>query len=172
MLVRSVIVTASIAALAGCSSISSTLGLERHVPDEKLVVVRPALTLPPDYDLMPPGTPSAVSADHEAGASMSADGTPTAPKKEERGFFGSLFHGDFFGNDVDATTAKAHAAENAAAPDVNATPPAPASTPPAAVSAAPVADTPPAPAVDAAAAPAPKKDEPGFFGKLFSGDLF
>jgi hypothetical protein len=87
-----------------------------------------------------------------------------APKKEERGFFGSILHGDFFGNDVDATTAREHAAENTRAPDVNGTPQAPASVPPAAVSAAP------APAADAA--PAPKKEEPGFFSKLFSGDLF
>lgn len=165
MLVRSVILTTSIAALAGCSTISSTLGLERHVPDESQVVVRPALTLPPDFNLMPPGTPSAVSGEHEAGSSMTGEAAAAAaPKKEERGFFGSILHGDFFGNDVDATTAREHAAENTRAPDVNGTPQAPASVPPAAVSAAP------APAADAA--PAPKKEEPGFFSKLFSGDLF
>jgi hypothetical protein len=156
MLVRSLILTTSIAALAGCGSISSTLGLERHVPDESQVVVRPTLTLPPDYDLMPPGTPSAVSAEHESGAA----GTPgEAPKKEERGFFGSLMHGDFFGNEPDAATAKEHAAQSAPAPEPAA------SAPPVAVTAAPAADAPPP-------AAAPKKEEPGFFGKLFSGDLF
>jgi len=168
MLVRSLILTTSIAALAGCGSISSTLGLERHVPDESQVVVRPTLTLPPDYDLMPPGTPSAVSAGHEGGAAGAAAGE--APKKEERGFFGSLFHGDFFGNEPDAAAAKEHAAQNAPAPGVEGTPQAPApepaaSAPPAAVTAAPPADAPPP-------APEPKKEEKGFFGKLFSGDLF
>ena len=164
MLVRSVIVVGSLTALAGCSTISSTLGLERHVPDEKLVTVRPALTLPPDYDLLPPGTATAVSGEHEAGTSMAADGTPAEPKKEERGFFGSLFHGDFFGNDVDAATAKEHADQNAAAAAAASAP----ATPPAAVS-APPADAAAAPAPDAA--PAPKKDEPGFFSRVF-GDLF
>jgi hypothetical protein len=133
MLVRSAVLTTAIAALAGCGSISSTLGLERHVPDESQVVVRPALTLPPDFDLMPPGTPSAVSGDHET-ASAATTASPGAPKKEERGFFGSLFHGDFFGNDVDATTAKpaadapppAPATDTPAAPSVDGTPQAPA----------------------------------------------
>jgi hypothetical protein len=135
MLVRSVVLTAAFAALAGCSSISSTLGLERHVPDETQVTVRPALTLPPDFNLTPPGTETAVSGQHEeANPNAPADGTtPAVPKKEERGFFGSLFHGDFFGNDVDATTAPKPAADAppaaadtpAPAPDVNGTPPAP-----------------------------------------------
>jgi hypothetical protein len=122
-------VTAAIAALTGCSSISSTLGLERHVPDETQVTVRPALTLPPDFNLVPPGTETAVSGQHEEANpnAVATDGTPAAPKKEERGFFGSLFHGDFFGNDVDEASAKEHAAQQAAppAPDVNGTPQAP-----------------------------------------------
>ena len=71
------------------------------------MTVRPPLTLPPDYDLMPPGAASPVSAEHEVGATQSGDPTVGAgqPEKEERGFFGKLFHGDYFGNDVDATTA-------------------------------------------------------------------
>jgi hypothetical protein len=141
MLVRSVVLTAAVAALAGCSSISSTLGLERHVPDETQVTVRPALTLPPDFNLTPPGTETAVSGQHEeANPNAPADASASAaPKKEERGFFGSLFHGDFFGNDVDATTAPKPAADAPApatdapapAPDINGTPqaPAPATTP-------------------------------------------
>ena len=146
MLVRSVVMTAAVAALAGCSSISSTLGLERHVPDESQVTVRPALTLPPDFDLKPPGTETAVSSDHEqANPNAVAEGGAAPAKKpeEERGFFGKLFHGDFFGNDVDATTAKPPEGDKAAgdkpaadasapaappppAPDVNGTPQAPA----------------------------------------------
>jgi hypothetical protein len=142
MLVRSVVLTAAVAALAGCSSISSTLGLERHVPDETQVTVRPALTLPPDFDLKPPGTETAVSSDHEGASPNSAvEGGAVAPAKkpeDERGFFGRLFHGDFFGNDVDATTAKPPEGEKPAdkpvdgsappppAADANATAPSPA----------------------------------------------
>jgi len=135
LLVSSVVLTAALA-LTGCSSISSTLGLERHVPDESQVTVHPALTLPPDFDLKPPGTETAVSADHEQAASnAAAEGVaPQKKPEEERGFFGRLFHGDFFGNDVDATTAPKPEEK---APDVNGTPQAP-TTPPA-------ADTPPAP---------------------------
>jgi hypothetical protein len=160
MLVRSVVLTAAIAALTGCSSISSTLGLERHVPDETQVTVRPALTLPPDFNLTPPGTETAVSGQHEE-ANPNAPATDAsasaAPKKEERGFFGSLFHGDFFGNDVDATTAPKPAAEAPApaagapapAPDVNGTPQAPAPAPD-------INGTPQAPAPATTPAPATK----------------
>jgi hypothetical protein len=158
MLARSVVLMAALAALAGCSSISSTLGLERHIPDETQVTVRPALTLPPDFNLTPPGTETAVSGQHEEANpnAVAADGSaPAAPKKEERGFFGSLFHGDFFGNDVDATTAPKPA--DTAGPDVNGTPqaPAPDKSAPAPASDAP----PPAPDVNGtpqASAPATK----------------
>jgi hypothetical protein len=151
MLVRSVVLTAAIAALTGCSSISSTLGLERHIPDETQVTVRPALTLPPDYNLTPPGTETAVSGQHEeANPNATADASAaTAPKKEERGFFGSLFHGDFFGNDVDATTAPKPA--DTAGPDVNGTPQAPAPDK-SAPAPAPASDAPP-PAPDANGTP-------------------
>jgi hypothetical protein len=138
MLVRSTILAVTVMTLAGCDSFSSMLGLERHIPDETQVVTRPPLTLPPDYDLMPPGTPSTVSAEHEAGSSMGGQATaasPEQPKQEERGFFGKLFHGDFFGNDVDATTANKPAQPQTATPDqsnpppdVNGTPQAPAPT--------------------------------------------
>jgi hypothetical protein len=130
LLVSSVVLTAAIA-LTGCSTISSSLGLERHIPDESQVTVHPALTLPPDFDLKPPGTETAVSADHEKAESNAvAEGVAPAKKpEEERGFFGKLFHGDFFGNDVDATTAKPPEGEKPAAPpaaDASAPPPAPA----------------------------------------------
>jgi hypothetical protein len=178
MLVRPLILTASLGALAGCGSIASTLGLERHIPDETQVAVHPALTLPPDYGLMPPGTASAVSAEHEVGP----DGTPATatasaePEKQEedRGFFGKLFHGDFFGNDVDQQAVKEHQAQAAAsqAPDVNGTPQAPAPDAAAAQgkpASADVSATPQATS-DAAQPPAPapaQQDKPGFFGRLF-----
>lgn len=128
----SAVVLTGIAALTGCSSISSSLGLERHVPDETQVTVRPALTLPPDFNLKPPGTESPVSADHEQANSNAKEmGVETAAAKNpenERGFFGKLFHGDFFGNDVDATTAKPAEGDKPTAPpagDASAPPPAP-----------------------------------------------
>jgi hypothetical protein len=127
LLVSSVVLTAAIA-LTGCSTVSSSLGLERHIPDESQVTVHPALTLPPDFDLKPPGTETTVSADHEQAASnAAAEGVaPVKKPEDERGFFGKLFHGDYFGNDVDATTATA----GGKGPDVNGTPQAPAPTTP------------------------------------------
>jgi hypothetical protein len=94
----------ALAALAGCD-ISASLGLERHVPDETQVVVRPPLTLPPDYDLLPPGGTTPVSGDHEGAQSQADAGlAPVPPKKEERGFFGRIFHGDIFDSGDDTPT--------------------------------------------------------------------
>jgi hypothetical protein len=42
------------AALAGCSSLRNTFGIERGGPDEFTVVRHAPLTLPPDYNLRPP----------------------------------------------------------------------------------------------------------------------
>jgi hypothetical protein len=155
LFVSSVILTAAIAALTGCSTISSSLGLERHIPDESQVTVHPALTLPPDFDLKPPGTETAVSADHEqATSNATAEGVaaPAKPPEEERGFFGKLFHGDFFGNDVDATTAAKPATDDKG-PDVNGTPQAPPPEKPSTDTSAPAASPP-------AASPPPASPPP------------
>ena len=40
--------------LAGCSSVESTLGLNKKAPDEFAVVKRAPLSLPPEYSLRPP----------------------------------------------------------------------------------------------------------------------
>ena len=114
---RSALLALAIISLAGCGSFSSMLGLERHVPDETQVVVRPPLTLPPDYNLMPPGTTTPVGGEHESAQSMGDAGvTPAAPKKEEKGFFGRVFSGDVFGSSSDSDAPKA------AAPSVEGTP--------------------------------------------------
>jgi hypothetical protein len=42
------------AALAGCSGLRNTFGIERGGPDEFTVVRHAPLTLPPDYNLRPP----------------------------------------------------------------------------------------------------------------------
>jgi hypothetical protein len=157
---RSALLALAITSLAGCGSFSSMLGLERHVPDETQVVVRPPLTLPPDYNLMPPGTSSPVSGDHEGAQSMSDAGTPAQPKKEEKGFFGRLFTLDFFSGDSDSDSSKSPA------PSIEGTPTPPESTPPEAASAPP-------PAAEAPMAPVPPKpEERGFFGRIFHGDIF
>ncbi len=45
----------AIVMLSGCSQgIKKTLGLQRNTPDEFAVVERAPLTLPPNYDLVPP----------------------------------------------------------------------------------------------------------------------
>jgi hypothetical protein len=171
---RAATLALAITALAGCGSISGMLGLERHVPDETKVVVRPPLTLPPDYNLMPPGTASPVSGDHEGGQTTS---DTSAPAKEERGFFGRLFHWDLFGEDSDSTPPKPPAPTSEApspGPNIEGTPVAPAPTPPAPT---PPASTPPGaasppPATDTSTPPAPQQEQRGFFGRLFHGDLF
>ncbi len=103
ILARTAVLAVALLPLAGCDSVRSALGMDRHVPDETQVVSHPALTLPPDYNLRPPGSATPVSADHEAGTSMGqAPGTAgeqalensaaaSAPKKEEKGFFGRMF---------------------------------------------------------------------------------
>jgi hypothetical protein len=103
ILARTAILAVALFSLAGCDSVRSALGLDRHVPDETQVVAHPALTLPPDYNLRPPGTATQVSAEHEAGSSPGqASGTAGeqalqssaeagAAPKEEKGFFGRLF---------------------------------------------------------------------------------
>lgn len=155
MLVRSTILVVALTALAGCS-ISESLGLNRHVPDETQVVVRPPLTLPPDYDLLPPGSPTPVSDAHEAGLSMGQSGKPMAEQqREKRGFFGHLVRGEFFGSGDDS----AAPASQAPAPNVDSTPAAP----------PPAKPEPSAPAPAPTSAPAEK---PGFFDRLFKGDIF
>ena len=41
--------------LAACSGVKEELGLTRNSPDEFTVVKRAPLSLPPEYDLLPPG---------------------------------------------------------------------------------------------------------------------
>ena len=103
ILARTAILALALLSLAGCDSVRSALGMDRHVPDETQVVAHPALTLPPDYNLRPPGTATPVSAQHEAGSSMGQtpgtageqalenNAAAGAAPKEEKGFFGRLF---------------------------------------------------------------------------------
>jgi hypothetical protein len=148
ILVRTAILGTAMLLLAGCDDFKSALGMDRHVPDESQVVARPALTLPPDYNLRPPGTATPVSGEHESGTTLGqAAGTPGeqslensaaagaqgAPKKEERGFFGRMFGfvGDMFGDDdTAAAAAQPAAAQPAQAPAEASNQPAEAPKPP------------------------------------------
>ncbi len=141
-LARWAILAVAVTTMSGCGSISSTLGLERHVPDESQVVVRPALTLPPDYDLVPPGTPSPVSSDHENGLSkggVEISSDAPQPKKPERGFFSSLFHWDLFGDDDDKKPSTPSSRASEPGPNIDGTPqtPPPSQTPPTTTESAP-----------------------------------
>lgn len=53
----------SLALLSACSpgAVKNTLGLERSAPDEFRVVPRPALTVPPQFNLRPPASPEEIS---------------------------------------------------------------------------------------------------------------
>ena len=163
MLKRTVILAAALLVLAGCDTIRSAIGLERHVPDETKVVAHPPLTLPPDYSLRPPGTATAVSGEHETGISAGQNGSPP---KEKPGFFGRMFSGEMFGlGSDDDTKAPSPAPAASPGPSVDGTPVAPAPTPPADQAAAP-----PAQDTDSAAPPAPPPPEkPGFFGRMWHG---
>lgn len=51
---KSLLLLVPVLALGACSGMKETLGLERTSPDEFAVVERAPLTLPPNYDLVPP----------------------------------------------------------------------------------------------------------------------
>lgn len=59
--------------LTGCSQMREELGLNRHSPDEFTVVKRAPLTMPPGYQLMPPGESTNV-----ASAERTSDEAKTA----------------------------------------------------------------------------------------------
>lgn len=55
-LTRVVLCMMALTMLAGCSKARQELGFSRHSPDEFTVVKRAPLTLPPNYNLRPPGS--------------------------------------------------------------------------------------------------------------------
>lgn len=58
MIKRVIFGAAAMLALTGCSDLSKALGLVKTPPDEFTVVQGSPLTLPPDYELRPPRSPS------------------------------------------------------------------------------------------------------------------
>lgn len=69
MKLKSSFLLAALLLLAACSGdIKETLGLSKEAPDEFVVVSRPPLSLPPDFELHPPGTQSAPNPSMESTA--------------------------------------------------------------------------------------------------------
>ena len=58
MIQRVIFCAAAMLALTGCSDLSKALGLVKTPPDEFTVVQGSPLTLPPDFELRPPRSPS------------------------------------------------------------------------------------------------------------------
>ncbi len=76
-----------VAALAACSntSVRDTLGINRDAPDEFVVVSRPPLSLPPEFELRPPrpGEPQRIpSAEEEARRQLLGTASPPASLDE------------------------------------------------------------------------------------------
>ena len=54
-----------ILSLSSCTSVKKTLGLEKDVPNEFLIEKRDPLTLPPDYDILPPDSNAKINKNKE-----------------------------------------------------------------------------------------------------------
>lgn len=118
--------------LTACSGgdVGDTLGLNKQAPDEFVVVSRPPLVVPPDFDLAPPRpgeeSPHAVSTEQQArklllgGADASA---PLAPGRLDTDDDGTMTMEEFMGADGSAP-----AVETAVEPVVIADPATPASS--------------------------------------------
>ena len=50
-----------ILSLSSCTSVKKTLGLEKDVPNEFLIEKRDPLTLPPDYNILPPDSNAKIN---------------------------------------------------------------------------------------------------------------
>jgi len=59
MLRAGLLVAAAAVALSGCDTIRNAAGMDKSAPDEFAVLTKAPLTIPPDYNLMPP-RPGAV----------------------------------------------------------------------------------------------------------------
>ena len=56
--------------LSSCTSVKKTLGLEKDVPNEFLIEKRDPLTLPPDYNILPPDSNVKINKDKESTSSL------------------------------------------------------------------------------------------------------
>jgi hypothetical protein len=95
--------------LAACSGgeVNETLGLNRRAPDEFVVVSRPPLVVPPDFDLSPPrpgeDSPHAVSTEEQARALLLGSGKkPLPPGRSPADADGTMTMDAFMAADSDA----------------------------------------------------------------------
>ena len=56
--------------LTSCTSFKKTLGMEKDVPNEFLIEKRDPLTLPPDYNILPPDSNAKISKNKESTNSL------------------------------------------------------------------------------------------------------
>ena len=56
--------------LTSCTSFKKTLGMEKDVPNEFLIEKRDPLTLPPDYNILPPDSNAKISKNKESVSSL------------------------------------------------------------------------------------------------------
>ena len=56
--------------LSSCTSVKKSLGSEKDVPNEFLIEKRDPLTLPPDYNILPPDSNAKISKNKESTNSL------------------------------------------------------------------------------------------------------
>ena len=56
--------------LSSCTSIKKTLGLEKDVPNEFLIEKRDPLTLPPEYNILPPDSNAKINKNKQSSSSL------------------------------------------------------------------------------------------------------
>ena len=56
--------------LSSCTSVKKSLGLEKDVPNEFLIEKRDPLTLPPDYNILPPDSNAKINENKEPTSSL------------------------------------------------------------------------------------------------------
>jgi predicted small lipoprotein YifL len=64
------IVLLLIFSLSSCTSVKKILGLEKDVPNEFLIEKRDPLTLPPDYNILPPDSNAKINKNKESTSSL------------------------------------------------------------------------------------------------------
>ena len=68
-----------------CSNIKKGLGLEKEIPNEFLIEKRGALTLPPDYQMLPPDSKSKIKEVKKSSASLKSVLDQNLNTKESQG---------------------------------------------------------------------------------------
>ena len=75
----------SIFSLNSCSDLKKGLGIEKDVPNEFLIEKRGALTLPPDYQMLPPDSKSKIKEVKKSSASLKSVLDQNLNTKESQG---------------------------------------------------------------------------------------